>query len=123
MAAVSQPPFPNLNLPRSKTQILCNNNNSDLAFREKKHISIDYDKGTHHVFTQISGFRKHDIPKHHLLRVQTERFQKDWAVSDVVNRVYELRRGDDIDGLLNRWVGRFARKNFPILIKVRLILL
>ncbi|KAK9922005.1 hypothetical protein M0R45_030491 [Rubus argutus] len=77
MATLSQQPF--LNLRRFKTQILCDKNKSDSAFREKKHVSVDYDKGTHQVFTQTSGFRKHDIPKHHRLRVETERFQKDWA--------------------------------------------
>lgn len=119
MATVSQPPF--LNPTRSRTRIVCKKpaNNSSSAFQEKKQVSVDYDRGTHHISTRIPGLTKQHIPKHHRLRVETERFQKEWAVSDVVDRVYKLRHWDDIEGLLNRWVGRFARKNFPVLIKVK----
>lgn len=29
----------------------------------------------------------------------------------------KLNHGEDVDGVLNRWAGRFARKNFPVLVK------
>lgn len=99
--------------------IFCKNRTNDTAFQEKKHVSVDYDHGKHVVSTRLCGLRKDDIPKRYRLRVEGDRFQKDWAVSEVADRVSELDHWDDIEGLLNRWVGRFARKNFPILMKVR----
>ncbi|XP_009617024.2 pentatricopeptide repeat-containing protein At2g41720 isoform X1 [Nicotiana tomentosiformis] len=87
-------------------------------FEEKKLASVDYNKGTHKVTVKINGFRKSDLPKHQKLRVQSDRFQKDWAISEVVEKIMKLNPwDDDIEGLLNCWVGRFARKNFPNLIK------
>jgi hypothetical protein len=79
---------------------------------------VDYDKGKHEVSTRVSGLRKADIPRRYRLRVQGDRSQKDWTVSEVVDKILKLDHRDDIDGLLNRWVGRFARKNFSVLIRV-----
>lgn len=102
-----------------KPKILCKNSKNDAAFVEKKSGFVDYDKGIHHVSTQVSGIRKDQIPQRYRIRVQGDRFQKDWSVSQVVQKVLELdHKSDDVEGLLNRWVGRFARKNFPLLIKV-----
>ena len=41
-----------------------------------------------------------------------------WSPREVVARVLALNHWEDIDGLLNRWLGRFNRKNFPPLISV-----
>jgi len=91
---------------------------NEVAFKEKKDGFVDYDRGHHQVSTKISGLRKEDIPAHYRLRVAGNRFQKDWTVSEVVDSVLSLTLRDDIEGLLNRWIGRFARKNFPFLIRV-----
>ncbi|KAF9679630.1 hypothetical protein SADUNF_Sadunf06G0034700 [Salix dunnii] len=104
--------------PAFKPKILCKISKRDAAFEEKKSGFVDYDKGIHHVSTQVSGIRKDQIPQRYRIRVQGDRFQKDWSVSQVVQKVLELdHKSDDVEGLLNRWVGRFSRKNFPLLIK------
>lgn len=87
-------------------------------FEPKKSVFVDYDRGEHDVSTRVSGLRKSDIPRRHRLVVEGNRFQKDWTVSEVVEKVLELKRFEDVEGVLNQWVGRFARKNFPFLIKV-----
>lgn len=87
-------------------------------FEGRKSGFVDYDKGQHEVSTRVSGLRKSDIPRRYRLAVEGNRFQKDWSVSEVVERVLELKHYEDVEGVLNRWVGRFARKNFPFLIKV-----
>lgn len=87
-------------------------------FKGRRSGLVDYDKGQHEVSTQVSGLRKSDIPRRHRLAVESNRFQKDWSVSEVVERVLALKYYEDVEGVLNRWVGRFARKNFPFLIKV-----
>ncbi|KAJ7569991.1 hypothetical protein O6H91_01G102700 [Diphasiastrum complanatum] len=38
-------------------------------------------------------------------------------ISEVVRRVLQLNHWEDIDGILNHWMGRFDRRNFPRLIK------
>ncbi|KAG6543163.1 hypothetical protein Mapa_015412 [Marchantia paleacea] len=43
--------------------------------------------------------------------------QKGWSIKEVVKKVLELNHWDDIDVILNDWVGRYNRKNFPPLIK------
>ncbi|KAL9411763.1 hypothetical protein AB3S75_045378 [Citrus x aurantiifolia] len=86
-------------------------------FKGRRSGFVDYDKGQHEVSTQVSGLRRSDIPRRHRLAVEGNRFQKDWSVSEVVERVLELKHYEDVEGVLNRWVGRFARKNFPFLIK------
>ncbi|XP_017614848.1 pentatricopeptide repeat-containing protein At2g41720-like [Gossypium arboreum] len=97
----------------SKSLILCKKRNSDTAFEEHKSGFVDYDK----VSTQVSGLRKAHIPKRYRLRVEGDRFQKDWTISAVVDRVMELSHWENVEPVLNRWVGRSARKNFPFLIK------
>ncbi|GKV27597.1 hypothetical protein SLEP1_g36756 [Rubroshorea leprosula] len=101
---------------RRRSLIVCKKGQNATALEEKSGF-VDYDKGEHNVSTRVSGLRKADIPKRHRLRVQGDRFQKDWTVSDVVDRILELNHRENVDVVLNRWVGRFARKNFPILIK------
>ncbi|GMP61748.1 hypothetical protein CsSME_00024089 [Camellia sinensis var. sinensis] len=98
-------------------RLVISKNNNDEAWKEKKLGFVDYDKGMHKVSVELSGLRKSDIPMHHRLRVQGDRFQKDWTITQVVHKVLELNQWDDIQGLLNRWVGRFARNNFPVLIR------
>lgn len=39
-----------------------------------------------------------------------------WSPREVVGRVLALNHWEDIDAVLNRWLGRFNRKNFPALI-------
>ncbi|KAL5539473.1 hypothetical protein UlMin_042961 [Ulmus minor] len=116
MATLYQPTHLNLT-HRSQTLILCKKPKSASAFEEKKQVSVDYDHAKHEVTTRLGGLRKADIPKRYRLRVERDPFQKDWAVSEVADRVSELHRSEDVEGVLNRWVGRFARKNFPFLIK------
>jgi hypothetical protein len=113
-----EPTRPKSYSTRSKTLILCKKPKNDSAFKEKKQVLVDYDKGKHEVSTRVSGLRKADIPRRYRLRVQGDRSQKDWTVSEVVDKILKLDHRDDIDGLLNRWVGRFARKNFSVLIRV-----
>lgn len=103
-------------LPHNKTTKKKKKN--DAAFKETKQGFVDYDSGKHEVSTRISGLRKQDIPQHYRLRVEGRRFQKNWTVSEVVDMVLVLNLWEDIEGLLNHWVGRFARKNFPVLIRV-----
>ncbi|KAE8098771.1 hypothetical protein FH972_016809 [Carpinus fangiana] len=114
---VPEPTRPKSYSTRSKTLILCKKPKNDSAFKEKKQVLVDYDKGKHEVSTRVSGLRKADIPRRYRLRVQGDRSQKDWTVSEVVDKILKLDHRDDIDGLLNRWVGRFARKNFSVLIR------
>lgn len=97
--------------------------NDEEAWKEKKIASVDYDKGDHRVSIHLSGLRKDDLPKRYRLRIEGDRFQKDWAISDVVQQILKLKHWEDIDGVLNRWAGRFARKNFPLLIRVSLYLI
>lgn len=79
---------------------------------------VDYDRGERQVSVHVSGVRKSDLPKRYQLRVQGDRFQKDWPISELVSKILKLNQREDIDGLLNRWTGRFSRKNYPILIRV-----
>ncbi|XP_021886862.1 pentatricopeptide repeat-containing protein At2g41720-like [Carica papaya] len=100
-----------------RTLIICKNHNNTAAFEEKKSVLVDYDKGQHEVSTRVSGLRKAEIPRRYRLRVQGHRFQMDWTISEVVERLMELNHWEDVEAVLNRWIGRFARKNFPILIR------
>lgn len=79
---------------------------------------VNYDRGEHEVSVRVTGFRKADIARRYRVRVENDRFQKDWSVSEVADRLIALNRWEEVDGVLNSWVGRFARKNFPILIGV-----
>ncbi|KAF7147453.1 hypothetical protein RHSIM_Rhsim03G0026000 [Rhododendron simsii] len=80
-------------------------------------VCSHYDEGSHNVIVELSGIWKADFPQHNRVRVAGDRFQKDWSISEVVQRVLGTKHWQDIEGLLNRWVGRFARKNFPVLIR------
>lgn len=100
--------------------IRCRKSKSENAFKEKKKAHVNYDDGTHTVSVQISGLRKSDLPKRHRMRVETDRFQKDWSITEVVQNIIKLKHWQDIEGVLNRWAGRFSRKNFPFLIKVNI---
>ncbi|KAH7557229.1 hypothetical protein JRO89_XS11G0079600 [Xanthoceras sorbifolium] len=90
---------------------------SPSPFEKTKSGFVDYDRGQHEVSTRLTGLGKSDIPRRYRLRVEGDRFQKDWTVSEIVDKVLELKHCHDVEGLLNRWVGRFARKNFSYLIK------
>ncbi|KAJ9565397.1 hypothetical protein OSB04_001363, partial [Centaurea solstitialis] len=78
----------------------------------------DYNKGERQVSVHVSGLRKSDLSKRYRLQAD-HRFQKDWPISDLVLKILNLNQpqNDDIDGLLNRWAGRFAPNNYPLLIK------
>ncbi|KAG6418978.1 hypothetical protein SASPL_121186 [Salvia splendens] len=91
--------------------------NSD-PYKEIKQAQVDYDAGTHRLHTSISGLRKSDLPKRNRLRVEGDHFQKDWSLSEVVDMVLKLHHWEDIESVLNRWAGRFAGKNFPLLIRI-----
>ena len=88
------------------------------AWEETKVGFVDYDKGKHSVSVQVSGLRINDIPKRYQLRVEGHRSQKDLTISEVVQRILNRHHREDIDRILNTWIGRFARKNFPVLIRV-----
>ncbi|KAI3471607.1 hypothetical protein Pfo_028257 [Paulownia fortunei] len=99
-----QPPFftphPKPHSPAKTTTstIYCSKSNNPDPFKEKKQAQSD-------------------LPKRHRLRVEGDRFQKDWTVSEVVERIIKLNHWEDVEGVLNSWAGRFARKNFPVLIR------
>ncbi|KAI3869685.1 hypothetical protein MKX03_011882 [Papaver bracteatum] len=80
---------------------------------------VNYDKGKHQkISIQVTGLRKDDIQKRYRLRVDGDPSQKDWTISEVVEKILKLKHWDDIDGkVLNRWAGRFARKNYPLLVQ------
>ncbi|CAI9099897.1 OLC1v1036785C1 [Oldenlandia corymbosa var. corymbosa] len=103
---------------RSRTLVIhCKKAKNEEAFKEERRAHVDYDNGTHHVSVRVSGLRKSDLSKRNRMRVETDRFQKDWTISQVVEKIMALNRHDDVEVVLNRWAGRFARKNFPILIR------
>lgn len=107
--------------PASKKQQQQQRRKKGSGWDEKRVVGfVDYDEGERRVSTEISGARKDEIPARYRLRVDGSRWQKDWKLSEVVDQVMRLRHWEDIDGVLNRWAGRFARKNFPLLIRVRL---
>ncbi|GER25863.1 pentatricopeptide repeat-containing family protein [Striga asiatica] len=101
----------------TRFKVYCSKPTNPDPFAENKKAQVDYDAGTHKLSTKISGIRKSDLPKRQRLRVDGDRFQKDWSISEVVDRITELDHWEDVDGVLNRWAGRFARKNFPVLIR------
>ncbi|GMH08165.1 hypothetical protein Nepgr_010005 [Nepenthes gracilis] len=110
---------PNSEYHRKNLTVLCKRAKiSEEGWKKKKKQGfVDYDKGEHQVESHVSGLRKNDIPRRYRLRVEGDRFQKDCSVSEVVQKISGLNHSDDIDGVLNHWIGRFARKNFPILMK------
>ncbi|GFY98211.1 ARM repeat superfamily protein [Actinidia rufa] len=92
--------------------VFCKNAKNEEAWKEKKVVSVDYDKGKHNVIVHLSGLRKEDVPRRYRLRVEGDRFQKDWAISKVVRRVSELDRWEaafDIAAMVVRiWIGRYG---------------
>lgn len=116
------PPTGKIKSRRKTLLIVCSKPNNEDAWKEKKQVSVNYDKGNRQVSVHLSGLRKDDLSKRYRLRVEGDRFQKDWAISEVVQKISKLNHWEDIEGVLNRWVGRFARKNFPVLIRVIQIL-
>lgn len=87
-------------------------------------VSVDLDRGRRSVRTEVDGVRAASLPARHRLRVEGNRWQRDWKVSEVVARLLALPRADAdaVDAVLNCWAGRFARRNFPLLIRVSPIL-
>ncbi|KAL0453113.1 UNVERIFIED_CONTAM: Pentatricopeptide repeat-containing protein [Sesamum latifolium] len=111
------PPKPYRPAKTPTSTIHCSKPKNPDPFKEKKVAQVDYDAGTHKLSTRISGIRKSDLTKRYRLRVEGERFQKDWSISEVVERIMKLNHWEDVEGVLNRWAGRFARKNFPVLMR------
>lgn len=103
---------------RRRTLISCSKRERHDAWKKKKVGIVDYDEGIHRVATQVSGLGRDDLPKRFRLRVDDDRFQRDWKISEVVDQILKLKHWEDVEGVLNRWAGRFARKNFPVLIRV-----
>lgn len=88
-------------------------------WEEKKLVvSVDYDEGKHLVSREVKGIGKDQIPAKYRLRVDGSRRQRDWSLSEVAKRIMRLNKSEDVDGVLNFWAGRFARRNFTLLIKV-----
>lgn len=113
---------PSSRSPKKRLQHQYRKNGS--RWDERKLVGfVDYDKGERRVSIEVAGARKDEIPARYRLRVEGSRWQKDWKLSEVVDQVLELDHWEDIDGILNRWAGRFARKNFPLLIRVFAVLL
>ena len=108
------------NVPLKTTKISKNSTKNPEKWVRKKQGYVDYDKGQHHVSERVSGLRKDDIPRRYRIKVQADKFQKDWSITQVVHKILALKNGADIEGVLNHWVGRFARNNYPVLIKVNL---
>lgn len=117
-----KPPSPAItsksSIGRRRTLISCSKRERHDAWKKKKVGLVDYDEGTHRVATQVSGLGRDDLPKRFRLRVDGDRFQRDWKISEVVDQILKLKHWEDVEGVLNRWAGRFARKNFPVLIRV-----
>ncbi|KAG2241327.1 hypothetical protein Bca52824_096690 [Brassica carinata] len=76
------------------------------ALQEKKSVYVNYDRGGYEVSVRVSGFRKADIARRYRVRVENDRFQKDWSVTEVAERLVALNRWEEVDGVLNSWIGR-----------------
>jgi hypothetical protein len=88
-------------------------------WEEKKiAVSVDYDTGKHIVSSEVKGIGKDAIPAKYRRRVEGTLRQRDWSVSEVARRVMKLNKCEEVDGVLNFWAGRFARRNFTLLMKV-----
>uniref|UniRef100_A0A0E0DG07 Uncharacterized protein n=1 Tax=Oryza meridionalis TaxID=40149 RepID=A0A0E0DG07_9ORYZ len=79
-------------------------------------VSVDYDRGRREARPEMEG-----VGAAGRLRVEGSRWQRDWKVSEAVALVLALPRSEAgaVDAVLNCWAGRFARRNFPLLIRVR----
>ena len=76
---------------------------------------VDYNKGRRRVYVRVEGAGKDKLPARYRLRAAGS---ADWTVTEVVERILRLEHWEDIEGVLNGWAGRFARKNFPLLVQV-----
>ncbi|PUV26694.1 hypothetical protein GQ55_J002200 [Panicum hallii var. hallii] len=83
-------------------------------------VSVDLDRGRRAARAEVEGVRAASLPARHRLRVEGTRWQRDWKVSEAAARVLALPPADAhaVDAVLNSWAGRFARRNFPLLIRV-----
>lgn len=81
--------------------------------------SVDYNKGRRRLSVQVDGVGRDRLPARYRLRAAGS---VDWTVTEVAERILRLEHWNDIEGILNRWAGRFARKNFPLLIRVMKLL-
>jgi hypothetical protein len=82
-------------------------------------VSVDLDRGRRSSRAEVDGVGAASLSARHRLRAEGTRWQRDWKVSEVAARVLALPRAD-ADAVLNCWAGRFARRNFPLLIRVSL---
>ncbi|RLN33269.1 pentatricopeptide repeat-containing protein [Panicum miliaceum] len=82
-------------------------------------VSVDLDRGRRAARAEVDGVRAASLPARHRLRVEGTRWQRDWKVSEAAARVLALPHADAhaVDAVLNCWAGRFARRNFPLLIR------
>ena len=89
--------------------------------KRRPSVSVDYDRGRRTVRVEVDGVGADALPARHRLRVEGSRWQRDCKVSQVAACVLALPRADThaVDTVLNCWAGRFARRNFPLLIRVR----
>jgi hypothetical protein len=65
-----------------------------------------------------AAFTISKVPSRYKKRHKKEEGQEMWSPREVVLQILTLNHWDDIDGILNHWMGRFNRKNFPPLIAV-----
>jgi hypothetical protein len=65
-----------------------------------------------------AAFTMSKVPSRYKKRYKKEEGQEIWSPREVVLQILALNHWDDIDGILNHWMGRFNRKNFPPLIAV-----
>nr|BAD37933.1 hypothetical protein [Oryza sativa Japonica Group] len=84
-------------------------------------VSVDYDRGQREARAEVEGVGAVAFPARHRLRVEGSRWQRDWKVLEAAARVLAIPRAEAgaVDAVLNCWAGRFARGNFPLLIRVR----
>ncbi|WVZ62444.1 hypothetical protein U9M48_012196 [Paspalum notatum var. saurae] len=82
-------------------------------------VSVDLDRGRRSARAEVDGVRAASLPARHRLRVEGSRWERDWKVSEAAARVLALPRPDAhaVDAVLGCWAGRFARRNFPLLIR------
>ena len=88
--------------------------------RPPPRASVDLDRGRRAARADVDGLRAASLPARHRRRVEGTRWQRDWKVSEAAARVLALPPTDAhaVDAVLNCWAGRYARRNFPLLIRV-----
>ncbi|KAF3794191.1 Pentatricopeptide repeat-containing protein [Nymphaea thermarum] len=100
-----------------KPSIRCKKNAKEARERAMTRVKtgvVDYDRGKYRVTTQLSGYGRRDVPKRYRERYDGE---YDWSITEVVSKVLKRNHWEDIEGILNHWIGRFARNNYPLLIR------